>query len=293
MEDKELEELLKLSSFELIKEVLEDTPRKSPEEAAKDWYKNLDGIKFSDWGKDLFKHSIAIKELEVPSELIINCLEKKDKSEHRLVNYIQRLLNKRENMFFHHKNHIKHLFIKLESRSPKDYLQEYPKETLKSVINAQDIVDALFGSLRTFEDLCFLVELGDTVKLYIRPFLNLYRFLEWRVFVKDGKLIGISQQFYKEDFSNIYTDKYLDLARNGIEYFMENTCIPNIKVKDFVADLYVNNISVYMGGKEPLKELLPVSIIETNPYGLSDPCLFKSYKELESTNITFRYNRRT
>lgn len=88
-------------------------------------------------------------------------------------------------------------------------------------------------------------------------------------------------------------NKYLDLAKSSIEYFMKNTCIPNIKVKDFVADLYVNNISVYMGGKESLKEILPVTIIETNPYRLSDPCLFKSYKELESTNITFRYNKRT
>lgn len=46
-----------------------------------------------------------------------------------------------------------------------------------------------------------------------------------------------------------------------------------------------------IGGKEPLKEILPVTIIETNPYRLSDPCLFKSYKELESTNTTFRYNK--
>lgn len=288
MLDKELEQALIESNIELIKEVLNDMPRKSPEEAAKEWFKNLDVVKFSDWGKDLFKHSIPIKELEIPSELFINYFENESKAEHKLINYLQRLLNKSENRFFHNKNHIKHLFIKLESRSPKDYLQEYPKETLKSVINAQDIIDALLGSLRTFEDLCFLVKLSNTIKLYIRPFTYMYRPFEWRVFVKDNKVIGISQQFYNKtfDFENYY-HKYLDSVQNSILYFMNNTCIPNIKVKDFVADLYVKDDNYHMGKNR----LLPVTIIETNPYGLSDPCLFKSYKELESTNITFRYNK--
>ncbi len=226
--------------------------------------------------------------MEIPSELFINYFENESKAEHKLINYLQRLLNKSENRFFHNKNHIKHLFIKLESRSPKDYLQEYPKETLKSVINAQDIIDALLGSLRTFEDLCFLVKLSDTVKLYIRPFIYMYKPFEWRVFVKNSEVIGISQQFYNKtfDFENYY-HKYLDSVQNSILYFMNNTCIPNIKVKDFVADLYVKDDNYHMGKNR----LLPVTIIETNPYGLSDPCLFKSYKELESTNITFRYNK--
>lgn len=226
--------------------------------------------------------------MEIPSELFINYFENESKAEHKLINYLQRLLNKSENRFFHNKNYIKHLFIKLESRSPKDYLQEYPKETLKSVINAQDIIDALLGSLRTFEDLCFLVKLSNTIKLYIRPFTYMYRPFEWRVFVKDNKVIGISQQFYNKtfDFENYY-HKYLDSVQNSILYFMNNTCIPNIKIKDFVADLYVKDDNYHMGKNR----LLPVTIIETNPYGLSDPCLFKSYKELESTNITFRYNK--
>ena len=287
MLDKKLEQALMESNIELIEKVLNDIPRKSPEEAAKEWFKSLNGVKFSDWGQNLFKHSIALKVLEIPSKLFIGCLENRDKAEHKLINYLQRLLNKNENRFYYKGNHIKEIFIKLESRSPKDYLQEYPKETLKPVVSAKDIVDALFGSLRTFEDLCFLVKLSDTVKLYIRPFIYMYKPFEWRVFVKDSEVIGISQQFYNKtfDFENHY-GKYLDSVQSSILYFMKNTCIPNIKVKDFVADLYVDDDNYYIGKNR----LLTVSIIETNPYGLSDPCLFKSYKELESTNITFRYN---
>lgn len=283
--DKDLKELLQQANFKIIKDVLEDLPRKSPEELAKDWYKTLDGVKFSDWDKNLFKYSIAIKELEIPTELIENCLENRDKSEHRLINYLQRLLNKSENRFYYNKNHIKELFIKLESRSPKDYLQEYPKETLKPVVSAKDIVDALFGSLRTFEDLCLLVKLNSTIKLYIRPFIYMYKPFEWRVFVKGGKLIGISQQFYNKVFDfETYYYKYLESVESSIKYFMNNTCIPNIKVKDFVADLYVENENYHIGKNR----LLPVTIIETNPYGLSDPCLFNSYEELETSENKFR-----
>lgn len=286
MEDKELEELLKQSSFELIKEVLEDTPRKSPEEAAKDWYSCLDGVKFSDWGKDLFRYSTLIKEIDIPSELFINCFERKDKAEHRLVDYIQKHIKNRKNWFFYRGEHIRELFIKLESRSPKDYLQDYPRTIIKPVISGKDIVDALLGSLRTFEDLCFLVKLKNTVKLYIRPFFNFYQPFEWRVFVKNGEVIGISKQFYNESYD--YKEKYLLETKDSIECFMKNICIPNIKIKDFVVDLYVNPDNKYWVGK---KQILETTIIETNPYGLSDPCLFKSYKELESTNITFRYNK--
>lgn len=286
MLDKELEQALIESNIELIKKVLNDMPRKSPEEAAKDWYSYLDGVKFSDWGKDLFKYSTLIKEIDIPSKMFINYFENRDKAELRLVDYVQKHIKNRKNWFFYRGEHIKELFIKLESRSPKDYLQNYPKTTIKPVISGKDIVNALLGSLRTFEDLCFLVKLKDTIKLYLRPFVNFYQPYEWRVFVKNSRVIGISKQFYNDSYD--YEKEYLANTKESIECFMENICIPNIKVKDFVADLYVSDDRKFWVGK---KQILETTIIETNPYGLSDPCLFKSYKELESTNITFRYNK--
>ena len=79
----------------------------------------------------------------------------------------------------------------------------------------------------------------DEIILYIRPFADLERRYEWRVFVKDKKVIGISQQFYKETFS--YNESYLNILEKDILYFMNETCIPNIPVDNFVADLYVYN----------------------------------------------------
>lgn len=156
MTKKELEELLIDANIEVAQKILNDLPRKSSLEVAKDWYNNLNGVKFSDWGKDLFSYSAPIKEIKIPTEMIRPCLDNDKKAKHILVNYLQRQLNKIENQFFFGANRIKELFVKLESRSPKDYIQNWPKEDYKALHNAQEIVDALLGSMRTFEDLVFL-----------------------------------------------------------------------------------------------------------------------------------------
>lgn len=283
----ELTELLIDANIEVVQSVLNDLPRKSSLEIAQDWYNNLNGVKFSDWGKDLFSYSPPIKEIKIPTEMIILCLDNDKKAEHILVNYLQRQLNKKENQFFFGANRIKELFVKLESRSPKDYIQDWPKEEYKALHNAGEIVDALLGSMRTFEDLVFLTKLKNEVILYIRPFADLERRYEWRVFVKDRKVIGISQQFYKETFS--YNKKYLNEIKRSVSYFMDNICIPNIKVNSFVADLYVSGGTHYKVGIT--KKFLDISIIETNPYGLSDPCLFETYDELELRNEFLKYNK--
>ena len=286
MTKKELEELLIDANIEVAQKVLNNLPRKSSLEVAKDWYNNLNGVKFSDWGKDLFSYSAPIKEIKIPTEMIRPCLDNDKKAEHILVNYLQRQLNKIENQFFFGANRIKELFVKLESRSPKDYIQNWPKEDYKALHNAQEIVDALLGSMRTFEDLVFLTQLKDEIILYIRPFADLERRYEWRVFVKDKKVIGISQQFYKETFS--YNESYLNILEKDILYFMNETCIPNIPVDNFVADLYVYNY-VYLSNLGEF--ILFPSIIETNPYGLSDPCLFETYDNLESSKELLKYNK--
>lgn len=286
MTKKELEELLTLSNLEVVKNAFSNLPKRDSLEVAQDWYNNLNGVKFSDWGKDLFSYSAPIKEIKIPTKIIRPCLDANKKAEHILVNYLQRQLNKKENQFFFGANRIKELFVKLESRSPKDYIQNYPKEDYKALHNAEEIVDALLGSMRTFEDLVFLTQLKDEIILYIRPFVDIERRYEWRVFVKDKKVIGISQQFYKETFS--YNEPYLNILEKDILYFMNETCIPNIPVDSFVADLYVYNY-VYLSNVGEF--ILFPFIIETNPYGLSDPCLFDTYDNLESNKELLKYNK--
>lgn len=66
----DLDKLLIDANLEVIKDALEDLPRKSSLEVAQDWYNNLDGVKFSDWGEELFSYSATIKEIKIPSKMI-------------------------------------------------------------------------------------------------------------------------------------------------------------------------------------------------------------------------------
>ena len=286
MTKEELQKLLKDASIEVIKNVLNDLPRRDSLEVAKDWYNNLEGVKFSDWNKDLFEYSIPIKEIKIPTKMFVDCFNKIKRSEHILINYLQRELNKIKNQFFLYGKRVKGYFIKLESRSPKDNIVDWDTNTYKALYNAEQMVDTLLGSMRTFEDLVLLTQLKDEVILYIRPFIYLEKRYEWRTFVKDKKVIGISQQFYKETFS--YKEHYIDILEENILYFMNETCIPNIPIDNFVADLYVYN---YFYLSNDAKFIMFPYIIETNPYGLSDPCLFETYDNLESSKELLKYNK--
>lgn len=68
----------------------------------------------------------------------------------------------------------------------------------------------------------------------------------------------------------------------------DRVVFPNMEGK--VVDINVCSSFPVKVRREDGSDFYRVSIIETNPYGLSDPCLFKSYKELETTSINFRFS---
>ena len=70
---------------------------------------------------------------------------------------------------------------------------------------------------------------------------------------------------------------------------MKKICIPNMKVKDFVADLYVEHL-IDEYNCNGFSDFSHITLIETNPYGLSDTCLFKDYDDLENTTDGFRHS---
>ena len=74
MTKKELEELLTLSNLEVVKNAFSNLPKRDSLEVAQDWYNNLNGVKFSDWGKDLFSYSAPIKEIKIPLKLLDHVL---------------------------------------------------------------------------------------------------------------------------------------------------------------------------------------------------------------------------
>jgi len=63
------------------------------------------------------------------------------------------------------------------------------------------------------------------------------------------------------------------VIESRIRDFINDICIPNMKTKTFVADLVIDKDKIIL--------------LETNPYGLSDPCLL----EYGKMNNQFLYNK--
>lgn len=174
-------------------------------------------------------------------------------------------------------------FVKLISRSPKDYLAEYDKEK-HEFINAgkpvglnsvTEMLNALLSSMRTFDDLVLFSRL-DVCALVIRPYENFEPLDEWRVLVKDGEILGISQYYYQELWDGRLN---LQLVESWIRHFVDTKVTPEMPVKDFIADIVI-------GEPRDKWALVPkrrLYLLETNPWGKSDPCLFKSYDKLDGT----------
>nr|DAK38034.1 MAG TPA: hypothetical protein [Caudoviricetes sp.] len=284
IKDKELLDALVEQDIERVSKILESVPSLEKEdleenirETSKKWFKNLEGVKYSDWRSGLLKHTFPYQVLYFRKELVKRALEEDKEAREEMANIIDNLISEDQDYY---KPYIENgMFVKLDSRSPKDYMQNYPENSLKPLRNGTEIVNALMCSMRTFEDLCFLVRLDrDFIRLYVKPFEELNRKQEWRVFVRCRKIVGISQQFYEENFN--YDDRYLSSVRDNLKKFVEEIVIPNITVENFVVDTIVFKHSRYLQ-MDYRNEKQKVVLIETNPYYLSDPCLYKSYKVLE------------
>lgn len=159
-------------------------------------------------------------------------------------------------------------FIKTLTRSPKDAIADFNNHGKpKPLHTVKDAVNALADSERFLDDVCLLMHLNDFVYFVFRPFVEFAARDEWRVFVEDGKVTGISQYYYGSNFD--YTLTEISNTDATLKDFMNDIVTPNMQIKSFVSDV------AFINGK-------PV-LIETNPWGMSDPCLFKSYDKLDGS----------
>jgi hypothetical protein len=89
---------------------------------------------------------------------------------------------------------------------------------------------------------------------------------EQRVFVKDGQIQGITRYDYLQPPPIEYTGDHIDrIGFDATDYLAD--IAPHMLIADFVFDF----------GYRPTGETV---LIELNPYGLSDPCCFGSYKNI-------------
>lgn len=144
------------------------------------------------------------------------------------------------------------LFVRLGSRSPKDI------DTMKY----STFISMLCDSGRVLEDLMLCSKVNYNPYIFLRKNIRMEKRNEFRCFVKDNKLVGISQYFYRDRYYHIDDDNVREHIIDGAERLLQKI-IDKINLKDFVFDIY------YRRDKD-----LPL-LIELNPWSdWTDSCLF-------------------
>ncbi|CAR28525.1 hypothetical protein ZYGR_0S01580 [Zygosaccharomyces rouxii] len=153
---------------------------------------------------------------------------------------------------------------KLNWSSPRDAVWILPNNTTKCT-EVNEIYLLLNASNYIVHDLEIGQQQGNEFELVLRQWFALNPALEFRVFVRDSKIVGASQRdlnYYK------YLESLKDQFKDVFDEFVEETAIPNFPDKSFVLDLYV---------PRPFNK---VYLIDINPFARkTDPLLF-SWNEL-------------
>jgi hypothetical protein len=229
---------------------------------AENFMKNHEGICFSDWNEELLSRTFQIETAHIPKEVALKILRIADGSKY-VNDAVESAYPIIKPLVDRVSPNGESFFIKLNTRSPKDVC-----------IKFDDITEAICvlggASMRTFDDMCILRYL-DNVHVIVRPWVEYDLSKEFRVLIKDSKIMGISQYFYNENYNRDL--KQLYLIEKEIREFVDYIIIPNMKVKTFVADIITHD---YPRFPKPI-------LLETNPYGLSDPCMFESYDNLDGS----------
>lgn len=157
------------------------------------------------------------------------------------------------------------VYVKLGSRSPKDSYLSFDPDGFK-VRSGGKAITLLGDSCRVFEDLVLAKNGGYQPWLFLREWKEIPAWAEFRCFMKDRKLTGISQYYYREAYPEV--EKYAGTIEWGIGRFFENYFLPEIHVDDVVFDVWVSIRDRHSSNQ------IEVKLLEINPYSpMTDPCL--------------------
>jgi len=163
-------------------------------------------------------------------------------------------------------------FIRLGSRSPKDSYKGHTKKFC--VTSGVQAIELLIDSQRIVEDLLAYHLMNLNAAIYVRRWVDIAPWREWRCFVKQGKLIAVSQYHYHDIYPQL-SDEVTNPA-TIIQGWFENTwyklhrpMVPYNVVVDVALDSLGN-----------------VTVIEINPYcNWTDPCLLSWEKEKKLAKV--------
>lgn len=167
-------------------------------------------------------------------------------------------------------------FIRLSSRSPKD--APWPFE-VPATISGKEAVHILMSSMRAFDDLAMFRHVPEyPCFVALRDFdPGISPSAEFRCFVKDRELIAVTHYDYLNPTPEWVVDQAKE-TRQLIERFFVERLKPALHIDTVVFDFAITG-----SGK--------IVLIELNPYGLSDPCHFKSYDRVEAATSHIEVSR--
>jgi len=184
------------------------------------------------------------------------------------------------------------VFVKLGSRSPKDsWLGKRKGFKVKSGVRAVELLCDC--SERIYEDLTMAIDNNYNAHIWLRQWVNITKWAEFRCFMKDRELVGVSQYHYNEHFVELekwIEDVHADIGhsnQSSIETFKEVYILPYFKnhfeplchLDSVVFDIFIDRECL----NEPYRS---VNLIELNPFcSLTDPCLF-NWKSINPINPT-------
>lgn len=160
------------------------------------------------------------------------------------------------------------VFVRLGSRSPKDSWKGY-KDGFR-VANGMAAMEILLdASERIAEDLMLAIKNDYPPHLFVREWIDMPEWAEFRCFQKDNKLVGISQYNYLKN--EIYPEilEHHESIQWAIERFFVAQLQPVIHLENVVFDVFVKQRN-----KNNTTEWV-VKLLEINPFfEMTDPCLY-------------------
>jgi hypothetical protein len=166
-------------------------------------------------------------------------------------------------------------FIRLGSRSPKDSW-EAAKIGFRSS-GPSHAITLLFDSERVYDDLHLAKSHDYLPSIVVREWQSIKEWQEFRTFIWDRKLAGISQYFYHDHYPEIqqHSQEIEEAIRREAAIIA-----PLLPVDNVVADFFIDRVQ----GR------LVARLLEINPYFRhTDPCLFDWDEPPHTNQFEFRF----
>jgi len=251
-----------------------------------EYFEQVKPTYIENWPNGLINHSVATVHFPLTTEEVdaliahnIMSLENGEIPTDEQGQILRRLEEKIDRLIKHFP---RGAFVRLGSRSPKDSYEAFLKKFCYK--NGKEAVAALCDSERINDDLWLAKSNDYTPYIAVREWIVIQPWQEFRCFIRNKKLVGISQYNY------LHREVFPEIEENAdrIEWALRKKVemvAPILPADDVIVDF------VYKMREHGNVVVNEVILLEVNPYSpYTDPCLFNWSKD-KFESFEFRFNR--